>query len=99
MPIYRLVFIAGIIHLNSFIRLCWDERRVKLSTNDDEQLWRLVYRRSGMGRLEFKQAQKLGRHDALPQFWYACRPEIHAGKRGCHCHLKSTLLIEQVAEV
>ena len=56
---------AGLIHLNSFLRLCWDERRVQLATQDDEQLWRLVYRRSGMGRLEFKQAQDLGRQEAL----------------------------------
>ena len=43
-------------------RLCWDERRVHLDTRDDEELWRLMYRRSGMGRLEFKQALQLGRY-------------------------------------
>lgn len=52
---------AGLIHLHGLLRLCWEERRVKLRSSDDEELWRLVYRRSGMGRLEFKQALKLGR--------------------------------------
>ena len=33
-----------------------------LDTRDDEELWRLMYRRSGMGRLEFKQALQLGRY-------------------------------------
>ena len=38
---------------------------MKLRTKDDEELWRLMFRRSGMGRLEFKQALQLGRQ-ALP---------------------------------
>ena len=52
---------AGLVHLHGLLRLVWEERRVKLRTEDDEALWRLVYRRSGMGRLEFKQALDLGR--------------------------------------
>ena len=52
---------AGLIHLHGLLRLIWEERRVKLRTKDDEELWRLMFRRSGMGRLEFKQALKLGR--------------------------------------
>ena len=52
---------AGLIHLHGMLRLVWEERRVSLRTEDDEALWRLVFRRSGMGRLEFKQALELGR--------------------------------------
>ncbi len=59
----REVWHAGLLHLQALARLCWDERHVKLPTKDDEELWRLVFRRSGMGRLEFKQALMLGRHD------------------------------------
>ena len=56
-----LILHAGLFHLQGLSVLCWDERPVRLASSDDEELWRLVYRRSGMGRLEFKQALKLGR--------------------------------------
>ena len=59
---------AGLFHLHGLAVLCWDERPVRLASRDDEELWRLVYRRSGMGRLEFKQALKLGR--CLPRTCY-----------------------------
>ena len=56
-----LILHAGLFHLQGLSVLCWDERPVRLASSDDEELWRLMYRRSGMGRLEFKQALKLGR--------------------------------------
>ena len=67
---------AGLFHLHSFLSLCWDERRVKLDSEDDEQLWRLMFRRGGMQRLEFKHAQKLGRQvnqHQLPSLCLDCQ--------------------------
>ena len=58
---FEVNHLAGLFHLHSFLSLCWDERRVRLDSEDDEQLWRMMFRRGGMQRLEFKHAQKLGR--------------------------------------
>lgn len=52
---------AGLFHLQSFLALLWDERKVEFDSEDEEQLWRMVHRRSGMGRLEFQHAMKLGK--------------------------------------
>ena len=65
---------AGLFHLHGLAVLCWDERPVRLAGSDDEELWRLMFRRSGMGRLEFKQALKLGR--CSPRT--CCRLPLHA---------------------
>ena len=52
---------AGLFHLHGLLSLCWDERCVKLRTEDDEEVWRLMFRRGGMQRLEYNYAHKLGR--------------------------------------
>lgn len=53
------------------LRMLWDERRISFRTEDEEQLWRLFYRRSGMQRLEFKQASGclFGRFAELSSAW------------------------------
>ncbi|PSC72441.1 Transcriptional Crp Fnr family [Micractinium conductrix] len=45
-------------HGVAFARLVWDERRVRFRDPSHERLWRFFYRRSGMGRLEFKETIK-----------------------------------------
>ena len=52
--------LSGALHIVSLVRLILDERRIKFKTEDEEQLWRFFYRRSGMGRLEMKQVLKFG---------------------------------------
>jgi hypothetical protein len=47
--------ICLLLHGFALCRLVFDERTVKFQTEEEEQLWRFFYRRSGMGRLEFKQ--------------------------------------------
>lgn len=42
-------------HGLSLFRLVFDERRIGFKSEDEEQLWRYMYRRGGMPRLEFKQ--------------------------------------------
>jgi len=51
----------GLLHLHGMLSLIWDERPIKFESQDEEEMWRLFYRRSGMGRLEFKHALKLGK--------------------------------------
>eukprot|EP00884_Botryococcus_braunii_P009882 jgi/Botrbrau1/18896/Bobra.177_2s0054.1 len=53
-------FAGCFLHTGAFAHLLWDERKIVLKTEDDEQLWRLCYRRSGMNRLEFEACLKLG---------------------------------------
>ena len=43
------------LHLYALCQLVRDERVIRFRSDDEEQLWRFFYRRSGMGRLEFKQ--------------------------------------------
>eukprot|EP00884_Botryococcus_braunii_P009883 jgi/Botrbrau1/18897/Bobra.177_2s0055.1 len=50
-----------IVHTGALLLLFWDERHIRLKSEDEEQLWRLFYRRSGMNRLEFQACQKLGK--------------------------------------
>lgn len=52
---------AGVLHLYGLLSLIWDDRPICFPSEDEEQMWRLFYRRSGMGRLEFKNALKLGK--------------------------------------
>ena len=64
---------AGLFHLQSFLALLWDERRVKFDSEIEEQLWRMVHRRSGMQPLEFKHVMKLGRYlsvEKITLFWF-----------------------------
>lgn len=49
-----------LVHTAGLVLLLWDERSIRLSTDDEEQLWRFVYRRSGMNRLEFQACLRLG---------------------------------------
>lgn len=44
-----------IFHFRAFAMLLWDERHIRFRSEDAEQLWRLFYRRGGMGRLEMQQ--------------------------------------------
>jgi hypothetical protein len=44
----------------------WDERRVRFASEDEEQLWRFLHRRSGMGRLEMKQVGAHALHGMPP---------------------------------
>lgn len=53
--------LSGALHIVALVRLILDERRITFKTDDEEQLWRFFYRRSGMGRLEMKQVLKFGR--------------------------------------
>lgn len=52
--------LSGSLHLLAFLRLLADERGISFKSEDEEQLWRFFHRRSGMGRLEFKQVIKAG---------------------------------------
>jgi hypothetical protein len=52
--------VGGALHTAAFLRLVWDERSLRIRGGDEEQLWRLMYRRSGMNRLEFHECIKLG---------------------------------------
>ena len=52
--------LALFFHLLSLCRLLWDERPVRFASEDEEQLWRFFYRRSGMGRLEMQQVLRYG---------------------------------------
>lgn len=52
--------LSGTLHMIALVRLLSDERRIKFKKDDEEQLWRFFYRRSGMGRLEMKQVLKYG---------------------------------------
>ncbi len=56
-----------IVHTGALLLLLWDERHIRLKSEDEEQLWRLFYRRSGMNRLEFQACQKLGKWVHLEQ--------------------------------
>ncbi|KAL6761627.1 hypothetical protein V8C86DRAFT_2533008 [Haematococcus lacustris] len=51
--------IDGALHLIALTKLLWEERRIRLQ-GDVEQLWRCLYRRSGMGRLEFLEVLRRG---------------------------------------
>jgi hypothetical protein len=53
--------LSGTLHILALIRLLADERPIKFKTEEEEQLWRFFYRRSGMGRLEMQQALQYGR--------------------------------------
>lgn len=53
--------LSGALHIVALVRLILDERRIRFKTDDEEQIWRFFYRRSGMGRLEMKQVLKFGR--------------------------------------
>jgi hypothetical protein len=53
--------LSGMLHILALIRLLADERPIKFRNEEEEQLWRFFYRRSGMGRLEMKQALRFGR--------------------------------------
>ena len=53
--------VSGALHTIALVRLLLDERRITFKNEDEEQLWRFFYRRSGMGRFEMKQVLKLGR--------------------------------------
>lgn len=78
-------------HGFSLTRLLWDERRIRFQTEDEEQLWRFFYRRSGMGRLEFKQVLKYGS-------WL----RVQAGKpiMAAHeAHLRFYVLVEGLASL
>ena len=78
-------------HLLSLCRLLWDERPVRFASEDEEQLWRFFYRRSGMGRLEMKQVLRYGgwRHVAAGD----------AILRGHEARLNFCLLVEGRAMV
>ncbi len=52
--------LGGLLHSSAYFWLLWDERPIKIPGEDEEQLWRLMYRRSGMNRLEFQACLKLG---------------------------------------
>lgn len=52
--------LGGLLHTAAYLSLLWDERPIKIRGEDEEQLWRLMYRRSGMNRLEFQACLKLG---------------------------------------
>lgn len=52
--------LSGSLHLLALVRLVADERRISFINEDEEQLWRFFHRRSGMGRLEFREVIKLG---------------------------------------
>ncbi|PSC68883.1 expressed protein isoform D [Micractinium conductrix] len=78
-------------HGLSLYRLLHDERRIKFNSEDEEQLWRFFYRRSGMGRLEFKQVLKHGR-------WL----RVAAGQAiiwGRDMHLRFCVLVEGLASL
>jgi hypothetical protein len=53
--------LSGTLHLLALFRLLLDERPIKFKNEEEEQLWRFFYRRSGMGRLEMQQAFRFGR--------------------------------------
>ncbi|GAB4815350.1 hypothetical protein N2152v2_002396, partial [Parachlorella kessleri] len=55
-----------LLHGFALFRLLFDERRITFRLEDEEQLWRFFYRRSGMGRLEMKQVLKHGRWLRVP---------------------------------
>ena len=44
--------IGIVLHGLSMVLLLWDERKIRFKTEDEEAMWRFLYRRSGMGRLE-----------------------------------------------
>ncbi|GAB4817869.1 hypothetical protein N2152v2_004915 [Parachlorella kessleri] len=54
------------LHLYALCQLVRDERVIRFRSDDEEQLWRFFYRRSGMGRLEFKQVLKYGSWVRVP---------------------------------
>ena len=64
-----------LLHLYHLLVLIWDERPIFFASEDEEQLWRLFYRRSGMGRLEMRIALKLGRWGLSP------KPDVNASER------------------
>lgn len=55
--ILRRSVLCLLFHGYSLGRLVWDERPIRFRSEDEEQLWRFMYRRCGMGRLEMKQAR------------------------------------------
>ena len=52
--------IGIVLHGLSMVLLLRDERPIKFKTEDEEQLWRFFYRRSGMGRLEMVEVGRSG---------------------------------------
>lgn len=57
LTILRRSVLCLLFHGYSLGRLVWDERPIRFQSEDEEQLWRFMYRRCGMGRLEMKQAR------------------------------------------
>jgi len=53
--------LSGALHIIALLQLLSDERPIKFDNEEEEQLWRFFYRRSGMGRLEMKQVLRFGR--------------------------------------
>ncbi|KAL4430842.1 hypothetical protein ABPG75_006098 [Micractinium tetrahymenae] len=78
-------------HGLSLFRLLFDERRIRFKSEDEEQLWRFMYRRGGMPRLEFKQVLKYGRWQRVA----AGQPII----RGSQAHLRFFVLVEGLASL
>jgi uncharacterized protein YuzB (UPF0349 family) len=60
-------------------RMFFDERKIEL-TEDEETLWRFIYRHSGLSKLQFK--KKL-----CPNF------DVVEYKAGTHCHCKKDFYI------
>ncbi|EGD72459.1 hypothetical protein PTSG_00482 [Salpingoeca rosetta] len=52
--------ITGAFHVYAVYLLIRDEAPVSLKDEEEEAVWRLFYRRSGMGRLEFREVIKRG---------------------------------------
>mmetsp|Transcript_34790 Transcript_34790/g.77358 ORF Transcript_34790/g.77358 Transcript_34790/m.77358 type:complete len:473 (+) Transcript_34790:167-1585(+) len=52
--------LCGGLHFIAMVKLVMDELPVKFQGENDEALWRFFLRRSGMGRLEFKEVLKRG---------------------------------------
>jgi hypothetical protein len=43
-----------VVHGSGVVRLYYDERRIESLTNDQEKLWRYIYRHSGLSKGRFK---------------------------------------------
>jgi hypothetical protein len=81
--------VSGSLHALALGRLLYDERSIRFKTEDEQQLWRFFYRRSGMQRLEFKQVLKRGRWLRVPAGRLLLTP-VDASRSLC-------LLVEGVA--
>lgn len=78
-PPARRAVLNLIFHGTAMFQMLWDERRIHFKDPEHEALWRFFYRRSGMGKLEFKQ---VGGMEWVGGWWVRVRVQGGGPARG-----------------